>query len=1545
MQVICSAKWRPRSIRILGLWVAAMACPAATASAAPPGLTPSNRTLPRTSSRSGLPWTAAGETVCGLEDSAHCQLPDQQGHGGTSVVAATSDVSAGFTVADNFTPETSGTVSQVCWWGIYVDFAEGGIDCGPGPGDDFTITYFANDNGIPGAQHAGPFNLTDVQRLPTGRFVLGFTEYSYSASHTAVTVEQNDCYWIEIVNNTAETCFWLWNTAPPGDSMSVQDFNGNGYDLSDREDYDLAWCVEPIVEPGGCGSSCELGCAPNATPEGEPDCEEDYVDTFNGGCHSTPPVWSSIAPGDVVCGRGGNFAVNDVPCNSDQDCFIGDCGNVTPGFCDQVQRGQDTDWYELDLSQRKDDAFLRVQLSAEFQAVFGFIDAQNNTCQNPDFIEDAMISVAPCSSNEIEICLSPGIYSIFVSTLTPGTLAPCPSIYNIVLEDLGACPEFSAVCNLEDTLRCQLPNQSGNGGGNTGGVSDSNPIVNTVIADDFQSLAGGPITEVCWWGFYLDAANDNTACGPGAVADDFTITYYNDDAGGVVPGSIKAGPFPIGPADDKSATGETIPGPGDGYLEFGFTATHPTVTTQPGECIWISISNNTTGGGECVWAWSSAAPGDERSARDEGAGFDEDLTSSFDLAWCISTFVTLTGCELTGACCDDVFGLCFDDVSILECDGRFKANTQCAELNPPCGGGACCNPQNGTCTDTLEDDCTTQFHPDVFCSAVLCNQAETCDWTNGAARIGPSVGSQYAPNEWYVQAADNFTLKGQPGQCNLDSVSWTVGHFNHQGTCPDGSNCTLGSMSACDDQPETCIPGSYTNTPDDYEAINVVVYADTFVAGAVQRYGVQVDQDIPEGVAPGEPAHCVNSGTCNPGEECIDNNGDGAPECTLVSEVTVDLDETILDLDVELLVEHSWQGDLVIRLQKLGGPTVTLMNRPGDNDQHPGTFGPDGYRANNFGAVNEFNRLLRLDDDVEVHINDYAGPTPGVDDFVGPAGSGGGGDAAGALGMFDGLSKSGTWRLYVSDDYGATDQGRLLEWRLRFVDIPPVPSEPNGQPEFVPVPVACATAADCAESGCPGASCPAGTCMLEGNVCMQPRPTGRHNGPPAAVCELQPEQWTWAPVDRDGQPLANIFALEADLGPCSPSVIKNTGYYLAISPVLPFATGPFYQTGWLRSVNRDGIPAKQTVAALPWAPLADLDDLTFDLTGSPGEAQLCPNGTIQECADLDSNNLRDDPCVWWACVAGTCAGTAVAFADYGGPFGACQPDGVADGNDHFSALNCFANTDGTGQAANYPCEDTAGRFDNSAFNTDVAGKATPCQPDGLCDGADAFAARDVFAGGSPCQCPAGEPYPEFKTDDGDIATLALRGARRTLGAGDEIEIDVHLTTPLRDLRGYQLHMNTTGGHRGTLDLVDIGIKYAVAKRPHTLPDESVRLRDARREHVRPRARPTSGPKSRAPFASTAINDHVFNGHGYWDAYNITTRQMVVGLYTGGIAVDAGYLATLTFRASDDATGRFLIELLTDFSASKERTILFPSSSLEHIRVEPTKPFVVEVTGH
>lgn len=84
----------------------------------------------------------------------------------------------------------------------------------------------------------------------------------------------------------------------------------------------LGDCGDYTLNVTDVGTSCVLAnCPAERQVEGEPPCGPGYVDTFNGGCNSSPPVFTDVTCG-TICGKAGTF--------------------VSGGF-----DTRDTDWYRL----------------------------------------------------------------------------------------------------------------------------------------------------------------------------------------------------------------------------------------------------------------------------------------------------------------------------------------------------------------------------------------------------------------------------------------------------------------------------------------------------------------------------------------------------------------------------------------------------------------------------------------------------------------------------------------------------------------------------------------------------------------------------------------------------------------------------------------------------------------------------------------------------------------------------------------------------------------------------------------------------------------------------------------------------------------------------------------------------------------------------------------------------------------------------------------------------------------------------------------------
>jgi len=166
---------------------------------------------------------------------------------------------------------------------------------------------------------------------------------------------------------------------------------------------------------------CEQTCPPEGIEEGEPPCGDEYVDEYNGGCNSDPPVFSEILCGDTICGQGGTFLF------------------TPPGEDPVLQR--DTDWYEVETDTGKNLTWTGI---AEFPLQLLVIFGGDGSCDEGSYTIIASGQGDPCSSMEVVAEeVPPGLYWMWAG----------PSVF----EDFWACPlDYVATLTCEDVEVCDV---------------------------------------------------------------------------------------------------------------------------------------------------------------------------------------------------------------------------------------------------------------------------------------------------------------------------------------------------------------------------------------------------------------------------------------------------------------------------------------------------------------------------------------------------------------------------------------------------------------------------------------------------------------------------------------------------------------------------------------------------------------------------------------------------------------------------------------------------------------------------------------------------------------------------------------------------------------------------------------------------------------------------------------------------------------------------------------------------------------------------------
>lgn len=147
---------------------------------------------------------------------------------------------------------------------------------------------------------------------------------------------------------------------------------------------------------------CDLTPPAGALVEGEPDCANGYEDHFNGGCNSSPAVFTTLPCSDskpiVMSGRYGTF--------------------LGPGSTPY----RDTDWYEVVIEGATEIDF---SVTGEAPTQIAIVDAGAG-CSAPFLICET--SAGPCLPAVCHGTLLPGTYYLFVATII-GAVDPCDKEY------------------------------------------------------------------------------------------------------------------------------------------------------------------------------------------------------------------------------------------------------------------------------------------------------------------------------------------------------------------------------------------------------------------------------------------------------------------------------------------------------------------------------------------------------------------------------------------------------------------------------------------------------------------------------------------------------------------------------------------------------------------------------------------------------------------------------------------------------------------------------------------------------------------------------------------------------------------------------------------------------------------------------------------------------------------------------------------------------------------------------------------------------------
>ncbi|MCP4589728.1 MAG: hypothetical protein GY842_03195, partial [bacterium] len=412
------------------------------------------------------------------------------GHSTNHGTAATSDQSPengteAIQVYENFWKLTE-DITAVKFWGIELtNDPDLGFTDGCTKGRVFTYSFWKDTTYVDAegvTRHQPDYDAGPVYKETwalTARTLITYDQWGptipmYEYDYTFESPVNLRGGWISVLRHYwsfAPTCWFLWannEASLAGDDWSWQiDFGTDT--VGGSSDYDMTLCLIGAAGPGPGGGPCEESCGANPV-EGEPECADNYDDTFNAGCptlytcvtiacvdsngcpgtacvnnlcvdpacptgfdcidnlcsdpahpapYNDPPV-TQIACGETICGKGGHYG-SDIPCDDNDDCILdgddyGPCVGGPGGVCSVLNSSRDTDWYEVTIPEAME---LTWDVYSDFDALTGFVPFDPPGSANCYDMDGAAIDPAAIGGgcNETVVDAAAGTQRMFVAPL------------------------------------------------------------------------------------------------------------------------------------------------------------------------------------------------------------------------------------------------------------------------------------------------------------------------------------------------------------------------------------------------------------------------------------------------------------------------------------------------------------------------------------------------------------------------------------------------------------------------------------------------------------------------------------------------------------------------------------------------------------------------------------------------------------------------------------------------------------------------------------------------------------------------------------------------------------------------------------------------------------------------------------------------------------------------------------------------------------------------------------------------------------------------
>jgi subtilisin-like proprotein convertase family protein len=767
---------------------------------------------------------------------------------------------------------------------------------------------------------------------------------------------------------------------------------------------------------------CPLDCPPDALDEGEP-CGSDT----NGGCNSVPPVFTVADCGDTFCGT--SWALGGT---------------------------RDTDWYLV----AHGGGPISGILTSQFPGTCFIVDGIDNCAP-------AVIGAIGCADQCANIAaasadVGPGNYVVFVS---PGDCAgggifdgiPCGSGANDYVIEItcevvppcqsdddcppgqecidGECVPISVSCDcppdgLEEGEPC--------GSDTNGGCNSSPPVFTNASCGDTYcgtGWAAGGTRDTDW---YLVAHGGGLISG--ILASNFPGTCFIvdgiDACAPVVVGDIGCGEncanINVASADLPAGNYVVFVAPGDcagGGIFDGIPCgggNNDYVLSI--ECLFVPPcqSDDDCPPGQVCIDGTCVIPPPTNDLCSDAIALDVPSGGSAQVSGTTidSTFDDVGTCGTSNTAPGVWYSVIGNGNSILAdtCAGASydtKISVFCGDCPDGGGGGSDCCEANGTpgCDDP---ECEALIcGMDSFCCDVawdsICADAanEFCEVCSGGAGGLICVDGNddfcglQSGVEWCAKAGAKYLILVHGFSSGIGTFTLTVSD-NGQGCTPD-PDCPVVCQSDDDCPPGfACIDG---------DCVPIPTGACCQCDGSDQFCTIETEDDCLAlgGQYLGDGTDCSAGGDLvvvesSPNLPIPDDSVPG-----IFDTISMGTSFEIVDLEVDLVINHTWLGDLCVKLSKDGGPEIELINQMNLVGGVCDATTCCGCSSNDMDII--------LDDEGDGPIEDQCGA--------------GGGLLTGTwipnepLSTYVGGDSAGDWTINVNDNAGG-DTGTLVTWSLHF---------------------------------------------------------------------------------------------------------------------------------------------------------------------------------------------------------------------------------------------------------------------------------------------------------------------------------------------------------------------------------------------------------------------------------------------------------------------------------------------------------------------------------